>query len=582
MGHVFISYVEEDSHVAHEVATLLTDAGHTTWRYEYDSRPGKNYLLQTREQIEQCNAFLVVLSPHSLLSNQVELEIIRAHECGKPILPVLTNLTYQSFGQQRPDWQQAMGGATAISLPSGGVAGVGDRLLDGVADLVGSAGNRDRALRKLRTRKWHPKRVLRAAILPVVLLIALIVGVKLYQSSQTSQRLTQAMTHYSDAKKQFDNQQDAEALKNLDRAIELRADFWDAYLLRAELHLYASKPELALADVDTVLASEKNHGHAVWLRGWALRDLNRLEEAVAELERYSAEELGNRDVELDRADLNMRLERWDAADRDFTISIAKYKDRPQGYVGRAFNLIAQAVQRDGEAVTDFHQSLSPESLAELHLAIQDCDYVIQQIDSSFMPAYAARGLAQMIEGWVNNGGDDITRALQSNMLTPDLRERLNSALALANTMPIVRAFEAEPSVDTTWNGMIGVTVSMSFEIEGAQNQQCAVELVLADQSGRTIPGTDEAFMSLDGYLGAYGQFTTSHRSERLEKVGLFVPYSLMPCVNGQNYMQYYAVVLCGRARVSDLVKGPLLFRFPPPGNQTNPHEMFDQTTGGQR
>ena len=45
MGHIFISYAEEDSSVAFEAASGLEAQGYTTWLYETDGVPGLSYLL---------------------------------------------------------------------------------------------------------------------------------------------------------------------------------------------------------------------------------------------------------------------------------------------------------------------------------------------------------------------------------------------------------------------------------------------------------------------------------------------------------------------------------------------------------
>lgn len=563
MGHIFISYVEEDSRVAADLAKLLNDAGLTTWRYEQDSRVGQNYLLQTRQQIESCDIYLIILSPHSLLSNQIELEVVRAHECDKPILPVLVNLTYDEFGQQRPDWQQAMGGATAITLPGDGDVGpVAQRLLDGVQDIVGHLKDREKALRQLRKRRMRPQRLIKLALVPVILLIALVVGVVLYRNSIDAQRVAEARERLSQAQAQFRNQEDDEALTNLNRAIELQSDLWEAYVLRAELLLWMHKPTEALADIDAVLKAQPNHADATWFRGWALRDLERYDEAIATLTHYIDDKLGTREAELERAGLYLQLEQIDKALDDFTLYINRHPDWPQGYVGRAFTLLARVSQRDLEAAADFQKWLTAESVADLHDAAGDCAYVISKVDSTFMPAYAGRGIANLIDGWISLGTSDLRRALDSAQLSADLRERCTRALQLASTLPTVSEFTANTAIDVTWQEMQGVGVHTNFVIKGASKLSCAVEITIADDNGQAFDSRKEEYSTIDAYLGQIGTFTPE-RDEESMNINVFMPYQEMPCKNGQNYMQYYAQVLCGRARVSETIKGPLLFDYPP-------------------
>lgn len=97
MSDVFISHVEEDSDVSLELALGLEKAGFTTWCYERDSIPGTSYLIQTGRAIEQCKAVILVISPHSLGSNQVTKEVVRAHETGKQFIPVLRDITHPEF-----------------------------------------------------------------------------------------------------------------------------------------------------------------------------------------------------------------------------------------------------------------------------------------------------------------------------------------------------------------------------------------------------------------------------------------------------------------------------------------------------
>ncbi|MFB3890260.1 MAG: toll/interleukin-1 receptor domain-containing protein, partial [Candidatus Bathyarchaeia archaeon] len=65
-NHVFISYVEEDSKVATEIAQGLEKAGYKTWYYERDSIPGPSYLVATGLTVEQSQAIILIISPHSI------------------------------------------------------------------------------------------------------------------------------------------------------------------------------------------------------------------------------------------------------------------------------------------------------------------------------------------------------------------------------------------------------------------------------------------------------------------------------------------------------------------------------------
>jgi hypothetical protein len=70
--------------------------------------PGSSYLVQTERTIAQSQAVVVVISQHTLQAPlQITPEIVRAHEGGKPMIPVLRDLTHEAL-QQQPEWRQAM------------------------------------------------------------------------------------------------------------------------------------------------------------------------------------------------------------------------------------------------------------------------------------------------------------------------------------------------------------------------------------------------------------------------------------------------------------------------------------------
>jgi len=135
MWHTFISYVEEDSAIAAGIAAALEQHGYTTWLYERDSVPGLTYLRQTREAIDKSKSFLILISPAAVQSNQVDKEIVHAHEVDVPILPILHEISFADFRRVRPDWQQAIGATVGIQMPSGGVQLMISRVIAGLTGL---------------------------------------------------------------------------------------------------------------------------------------------------------------------------------------------------------------------------------------------------------------------------------------------------------------------------------------------------------------------------------------------------------------------------------------------------------------
>ena len=133
MGHIFIAHVEEDADVALGIALGLEKAGYLTWTYEVDSVVGSSYILRTGEAVAQSQAVIVIISPDSLGSNQVTKEVVRAHESGKHFIPILKNITHIEFQNRQPEWREAIGSATSISVPKAGVADIIPSIITGVA-----------------------------------------------------------------------------------------------------------------------------------------------------------------------------------------------------------------------------------------------------------------------------------------------------------------------------------------------------------------------------------------------------------------------------------------------------------------
>ena len=114
---IFISYVEEDGAVAHEIAAGLESQGYSSWYYERDCPAGADYFEETFKAISDCEAMIVLISPRSLPSDQVTREIVRAVEASKATLPLLLEISHDDFTRRRPGWKQAMAAANATRIP---------------------------------------------------------------------------------------------------------------------------------------------------------------------------------------------------------------------------------------------------------------------------------------------------------------------------------------------------------------------------------------------------------------------------------------------------------------------------------
>lgn len=131
MRDVFISHADEEGQVALAIARGLRAAGYTTWSYEEDSDPGVSYLTQIDEELEDTKAVVLVISPSSLASPQVLKEVVRAHEGGKPFIPIRCGVDHEAVQRQR-EWRMALGGAVSIAVPPEGVDAILQRIIRGL------------------------------------------------------------------------------------------------------------------------------------------------------------------------------------------------------------------------------------------------------------------------------------------------------------------------------------------------------------------------------------------------------------------------------------------------------------------
>src|SRR5437868_6229578 len=132
MSYVFISHVEEDADTAQELAGGLEEAGYTAWLYERDSLPGPPYVTQILEAIGQSTVMMVLVSPATLGSWQVDREIFQAFETGKHMIPLLIGITYEELRNRRKEWVLMFGAATSLSIPPGSVSAIMPRLIQGL------------------------------------------------------------------------------------------------------------------------------------------------------------------------------------------------------------------------------------------------------------------------------------------------------------------------------------------------------------------------------------------------------------------------------------------------------------------
>lgn len=117
MSKIFISHVAEDMQVALQLALGLEERGYPTWCYELDAVPGISHLDQTLKAIEDAGIFFIIISKSCVQSHEVTTELTRAQDHGKPIIPLLLDITHEEFSRRRPEWVQRLGTVTCSPIP---------------------------------------------------------------------------------------------------------------------------------------------------------------------------------------------------------------------------------------------------------------------------------------------------------------------------------------------------------------------------------------------------------------------------------------------------------------------------------
>ncbi len=89
MTYIFISYSRSDSEYAHQLANFLESEGFDIWIDGRGIDYGDRWWRTIVKAIENCAAFIVIMTPESEASEWVEREILLAQRDKKPIYPLL-------------------------------------------------------------------------------------------------------------------------------------------------------------------------------------------------------------------------------------------------------------------------------------------------------------------------------------------------------------------------------------------------------------------------------------------------------------------------------------------------------------
>ena len=112
MSHVFVSYSRKDSKTVDQIVARLTAEGLEVWIDREEIKAGELWRTQIVEAIDTCDAFILMLSCNSVVSDNVRKEIDLAQDSGRNIFVMKFNeaklpaeIRYQLAGLQFIDLQ---------------------------------------------------------------------------------------------------------------------------------------------------------------------------------------------------------------------------------------------------------------------------------------------------------------------------------------------------------------------------------------------------------------------------------------------------------------------------------------------
>src|SRR5262245_8716129 len=88
VADVFISYSRPDGDFVHRLHAALKDAGKDVWVDFEDIAPASPWANEVKEAIAASDAFVFVISPQSVASEQCRIELDRADSLNKRIVPL--------------------------------------------------------------------------------------------------------------------------------------------------------------------------------------------------------------------------------------------------------------------------------------------------------------------------------------------------------------------------------------------------------------------------------------------------------------------------------------------------------------
>ncbi len=603
MPDVFISYAQEDTEIAEALAAGLEEEGFSTWRYEADVGAGDDYLLSTRHNIEACKAFLLLISPSGVDSDQIDKEVVRAHECRKPFVPVLYRIDYDEFGERQPKWQQAIGSATAVVVPKNGdVSVIMPRLLTGMKRLAGE-GQANRQARRstmaysTRRKIKRAMRITRWLAIAGVLLAAAAAGGWLYLEKRISQAKQMA-----DRARQDKNP--IKAVENLGWVLSWRPHDTEARLLRARLYLQMDQPLDARSDADALLQDDPNNGEAHYLRARSFQNDGKLAESEPEFDLAIKNGWTKSEAYENRGHTFAATSRPADAERDYTVVIERGEGTSDTFYDRAIARITAG--RLDVARQDLDGAIDRDPVWGGALAKRGFLRLLQLKDflnsDQFRAALAGpkqQSAVASVRATLEDVQDDFKRALASSSIdagfrdvTAKTQDAVNELLYRFQTGPVDRKFfddmyallsggeslpPAGPSdrdsrtppapvgkptasirnvrvqYDSVHRGLNGIVFFADVAINNASGRNCRLAILIKYSNNQPVVSRNPEWRNTNNELMTSADIHPDRDNFVYPEFGVFLPYNQLP--SNQRFFNYSMAVVDGPSPISPDVKG---------------------------
>ena len=109
MAQVFTSYSRRDTETVDTIVEKMSQAGISVWVDRSDIKAGNEWRVQIVKAIDTCNAFVLMLSPHSAASDNVRREIDLSFDSERRIFAMMLDPSAATHGRGTRTHEQASG-----------------------------------------------------------------------------------------------------------------------------------------------------------------------------------------------------------------------------------------------------------------------------------------------------------------------------------------------------------------------------------------------------------------------------------------------------------------------------------------